>query len=121
LAWVGDSIVTLLTFEVAELARAELACVLMTVANTWPFCSSVIRLATGVLALKNAAQLASMAACSAELPAVPLADVDGAAEAVAVPLDDEGGELGEDAELPLLPQAATAIPTAPQAAGTRRI
>jgi hypothetical protein len=73
-------------------------------------------LATGVLALKNAAQLASISDCAAEPPA----DVDGVADGVADPADDEGGELGWDAELPLLPQAVRARPTAAPAAGTRR-
>ena len=119
MAWVGDSTVTFITFALAELARPEPACVLMIVANTWPFCSSVIRFATGVLPLKNATQLASIADCAAEPPVEPV-DVDGLGDMVATGLDDEGVELAGGVDLPLLPQAATAMPTDAPRAGSRR-
>jgi hypothetical protein len=78
-----------------------------------------------VLDRKKAAQLASIAACALEGRAVPeppdvvgdaLADEDDGEEDE----EDEGDELGCELELPLLPQAATAMPATAPRAGTRR-
>jgi hypothetical protein len=64
--------------------------------------------------MKKAVQLAAMVDCSADVPP----DADALADVVAG-LADEGDELACDPEPPLLPQAATAMPTAAPRAGTR--
>jgi hypothetical protein len=57
--------VTWVTFADAAVASGEVAWDVITDANCDPFCSSAIRCATGVLALKNFAQLVSIAAVAA--------------------------------------------------------
>jgi hypothetical protein len=113
LAWAGDSTVTALTLEVAEEASDEDAWDLMMEANAEPFCSRLIRLATGVLGLKNATQLALIWATAAGLlpeGALAAADVGGAApaEVVAGALAPALALEPDDEPLPLLLQAATA-------------
>ena len=68
LACVGEVTVTLVTLALAEAARPDPACDLMTDANADPSWSRAIRLATGVFALKNAAQLAAIVFSAAEFP-----------------------------------------------------
>ncbi len=86
----------------------------MTGSNTVPFCSSATRREIGVLELKKAAQLASIAACALD-EAVPegLADALAGAEVV-------GDELGCDVDEPLLPQAAARPAAAPKAGNSRK-
>gem|GEM_PF-142266 len=107
----GETSVTFVTLAVAEAARPEPAWDLITDANVGPSWSRLIRWATGVFALKNAAQFFAIVAVAPELAA----EVDGlAAEAEA---DEDGAELGlelaPEPELLLLPeQAAMPAPSA---------
>ncbi|HEX3491345.1 MAG TPA: hypothetical protein VHU92_18500 [Streptosporangiaceae bacterium] len=80
----------------------------MTEANIEPSCSRAIRLLVGVLALKNAVQLAAIVFCAPEFPVVPgaLDELTGADELAG------GVELDEALGLPLLPQAAAPRPSA---------
>jgi putative membrane protein len=94
--------VTLVTLAVAVAARPEPAWALMTEANVCPSWRRLIRLATGVFALKNASQFFAIMEAAPEL-ATGLAEVAGA--------DEDGAELGLELApelelLPLLEQAA---------------
>jgi len=60
LAWVADVTDTESTFADDAAASAELACALTAAESCWPSSSSVIRLATGSLGLKNAVQFAAI-------------------------------------------------------------
>ncbi len=84
----------------------------MTDANAVPSCSRAIRLLVGVLALKNATQLAAIDFCAAEFP-VAAAEVEVLAGAEVL----GGAEELDDVPvlLLLLPQAATPIPRSAQA------
>jgi hypothetical protein len=57
--------VTEVTVALADVDRLDPACALMTDAKCWPFCSSEILVAADVLPLKNASQLALIAAIAA--------------------------------------------------------
>src|SRR5215472_13656553 len=100
-----------MTFALASSASGEPACALIIGANSDPFCSSAIRRATGVFALKNATQLAVIAAWAP-------APVEGSAPGVLAGPELEGGcEFAEEGlddglELPELPQAVSANPDA---------
>src|SRR6266436_9291281 len=101
--------VTLVTLAVAEAARPPPAWDLMMDWNVCPFWSRLTRLATGVFALKNVAQLAAIVDAAPELLA-GLAEEAGA--------DEDGAELGlelaPELELLLLPeQAARPAASAP--------
>src|ERR1700744_2419494 len=106
--------VTDFTLADAEAARPP-SWALMALASACPSCSRLTRLAVGVLASKNAVQLAVMALTSAELPD----DVAGADEAGEVAGEvagadeaDAGAEFPDDPPPPLLPHAATLRPSA---------
>ena len=109
----GETSVTFVTLAVAEAARPEPACDLITDANVCPSCSRLIRLATGVFALKNAAQFFAIVAVAPEL-AAGVVGLGAVAEAEA---EEDGAELGlelaPELELLLLPeQAAMPAPSA---------
>jgi hypothetical protein len=119
LAWVADSTVTAFTLEVAEEASADEAWALMMEAKAEPFCSRLTRLATGVLGLKKATQLALI--WDAAEP--PPDDAEGAADEGAAELAAElagplalADGLEPDDEPPLLPQAATVTASTASAA-----
>jgi hypothetical protein len=109
----------LVTFEVAEAARPESAWDLMTEEKVCPSWRRLTRLVTGVFGLKNASQLAVIAAVAPEL-LTGLADVAGAEELAGA--DEDGAELGlelaPELEL-LLPLEQAAMPAA--SAQTSRI
>ena len=109
----------MVTFEVAEAARPEPAWDLMTEENVCPSWRRLTRLVTGVFGLKNASQLAVIAAVAPEL-LTGLADVAGAEELAGA--DEDGAELGlelaPELEL-LLPLEQAAMPAA--SAQTSRI
>src|SRR5450631_3022689 len=107
--------VTLVTFAVAWDASPEPAWPLMTEANTCPFCTRLIRLVTGVLALKKAVQFAAIS--WAATPPAGAAD-DGAELAGAAELDDG---LAAGLLLPLLVLLLLQAARAKPAAHTRRI
>jgi len=124
---VADSTVTPVTLEVAEEASGDEAWALMIEAKVEPFCSRLTRLATGVLGLKKATQLA-LIWDAAEPPAEPPPDdAEGAAELAAelamplapllAPLLALADGLEPDDVPPLLPQAATVIASTATAAG----
>ena len=111
-AWLVPVSDTWLTFDVARLASEPPCCALMTEAKTWPFCSRVRRLASGVLALKNVAQFDSIAETA---PAPEVGSPDG---------DDEvgGREVGGlDDVLLLLLHAPSASPSALSATTAARL
>jgi hypothetical protein len=111
LACVADSTVTFVTLAVAEDARVELAWALMVEAKADPSCSRLIRWVMGVLALKNAAQLAAIS-FAAELPAAADGDAEAAdGDAEMAGADELGDELGAEL-VPLLPQATRPAPIA---------
>ena len=109
----GEISVTLVTLAVAEAARPDPAWDLMTEANVCPSWSRLMRVATGVFALKNAAQFFAIVAVAPELAA----EVDGLGPVAEAEADEDGAELGlelaPELELLLLPeQAAMPAPSA---------
>src|SRR5258708_33428788 len=97
--------VTFVTLALAVDAPGKFAEAWIAEVNSWPFWSTLTRLATGVFGSKNAVQLAVISA-TAEPPAA----ADGDAEALAgaeVDVGELGDEPGVELELePLLPHAA---------------
>ncbi len=89
-AWLVPVSDTWLTFADAAEASGEVDCSLSTAANSCPSCSSCTRREFGVLALKNVAQLVSIAD-TAPAPLVGSAPELGDAELDGVPVEVDGG------------------------------
>jgi hypothetical protein len=116
---VADVNVTAVTLALIPLASGILLSALMAAANAPPFCSSAVRSAVGVLALKNFSQFAVISATAA---ALSVADADATAGDEAAADDaaaDEAAADELDDELEL--QAATDAASARASAGTRMI
>src|ERR1700752_2157213 len=117
-ACVAEFTVTFLTLAVARAARLEPDWLLMTEANCAPFCRSATRLLSEVLALKNASQLAVIAAAAPAF-ALPVADAVADVAGAVVAAEDVPAGADEPAELglplPLPPQAPRATVSAASA------
>ena len=118
-ACVAEVSVTESTFEVTADASGLPENASTAEANVDPFCSNWTRLLFGVDELKNASQLAVIAATAAEEPPLVLGLADELFEAGAVVDDDVAG--GVLVVLGLLEHAVTAAASARPSAGARKI
>lgn len=118
-ACVGEVTVTESTFEVTADASGLPANALTAEENVDPFSSNWMRLLLGVEELKNASQLAVIAATADEEPPPEVAVAEAVLEAGADVADVAGGVLVLD--VGLLEHAATAVANARPSAGASKI